>query len=87
MKTPKLTRKVLGDHERLGDAIDRVLTKSKKRRKLTKHVLRLQDRLKKLVPRDAWHVYLKLEALVNERAILEQDEISEWAFEARRRSR
>ena len=85
MKTPKLSRKVLRDHERLGDAVDKVLTKSKKRRKLTKHVLRLQDRLKKLVSRDAWRVYLKLETVVNERAILEQDEIAEWAFAAGRR--
>lgn len=48
-----LTRKVLRDHERLGDAIDRVLSKSKNRRRLTKKIIRLQDRLKKLVPREA----------------------------------
>lgn len=87
MKTPKLTRKVLRDHERLGDAIDRVLMKSKNRRKLTKKILRLQDRMKRFVSVEAWHVYLKLEQVVNERAILEQDLLVEWAFEAGRRSR
>ena len=88
MKTPKLTRQALRDHERLADAIDRVLMKSKRRRKLTKKILRLQDRLKKLVSVEAWHVYLKLEAIVNERAIVDQDESADWAFEAgRRRSR
>lgn len=56
MRTPKLTRKVLRDHERLGDAIDCVLVKSKKRRKLTKKILRLQDRLKRLVSVEAWNV-------------------------------
>ena len=50
-----------------------------------KKILRLQDHLKKLVSREAWHVYLKLEAVVNERGILEQDELVEWTFEARRR--
>lgn len=87
MKTPKLTRKVLRDHERLGDAIDRVLMKSKKRRKLTKKILRLQDRLKRLVSVEAWHVYLKLEEVVNERAIVEQDLLVEWAFESGQKQR
>ena len=75
MKTPKLTRKVIRDHERLGDAIDGVLSKSKERRKLTKKILRLQDRLKRLVSVEAWHVYLKLEATVNERVMLEQEDL------------
>jgi len=43
--------------------------------------------LKRLVSVEAWHVYLKLEATVSQRAMLEQDELVEWALEAGRRSR
>lgn len=85
MDVPNLTPEIMSDHDALSDMINKLLLASKKMGKLTKRVVRAQDRLHRVVGRRAWAKYMMLEEVVNERAGHEMDVIIRWAFDAGRR--
>ncbi len=86
MKTPRLTRKILTDEDALGLAIDEVLLGSKPFRQVSRRVRNVQRKLRRMMSRDAWKTYLRLEEVVNERAFIEGNLLVEWAFKSGRRS-
>jgi hypothetical protein len=86
MKTTPLTKIILNDEDALGLAIDEVLLRSKTFRRASRHVRKLQRKLRRKMTRDAWRLYLHLEEVVNDRAIVEQDVLIRWAFESGRRA-
>jgi hypothetical protein len=84
-KTPRLTKKILHDEDALGLAIDAVLLRSNRFRRASRCVRKLQRKLRRMITRDAWLTYLRLEEVVNERAAIEADVLVEWAFKSGRR--
>ena len=54
---------------------------------LSKKIRRWGRRLHEAVDADAWMLYLRLEELVNDRAVMEQDLLVAWAFEQGRTRR
>lgn len=67
--------------------IDSVLLGSKRLRRLSKNMLKAQQRLQHAVDADGWRAYLLLEQLVNERAEEEMHFLVRWALAAGARSR
>ena len=67
--------------------IDAMLIGSKPLRAMTKKVLKAQRRLRKAVDDDGWKAYLKLEAIVNERASTEAELLVRWALSHGARSK
>jgi hypothetical protein len=82
-----LTPDILSDVDAFGSAIDQMLLRSKRYRKMTRRVLRAQGRLRRAVRWKGWARYLRLEEVVNERAGHENELLIRWAFEQGRRSR
>jgi len=75
----------MNDDDALAVAVNELLLGSKSIRRLSKRVLRAQDRLQKAVDRRAWKRYLRLEVIGNDRTSQEMDLIIRWAFEAGKR--
>lgn len=70
---------VTGD-EAIDLVIDAVLIGNDGLRKQTKQILKQQKKLRHAVDDDAWHTFLKLEELVNERASAQMDLLLRWAL-------
>jgi hypothetical protein len=67
--------------------IDAVLIGNGTLRKLTKKILKHQNKLRHAVDDDAWHVFLKLEELLNERASAQMGLLLRWGLAHGSRSR
>lgn len=78
---------LLTGDEAIEIVIDAVMLGSKPLRKLTKNVLRAQQRLRRRVDDDGWKGYLKLEEIVNARASMQMDVLVRWALAHGSRSR
>ena len=77
---------ISGD-EAIDLVIDAVLIGSKPLRRMTRRILRVERKLRKAVDDDAWHVFLKLEELLNERASKHADILIRWGLGHGSRSR
>lgn len=82
MKAPRLTKKIVADEDALGAAVNEVLLRSKASRRASRRVRKVQRTLRRAATYDAWHAYLHVEEVVNDRAAVEQDVLVRWAFEA-----
>lgn len=78
---------LVSNDEAIDLVIDSVLMGSKRLRRLSKNILKAQQRLQHAVDADGWRLYLALEELVNERAEEEMDLLVRWALTAGARSR
>ena len=87
MKAPCLCPDVVADDDVLALAIDKMLLRSTKLRKLSRKVRRAQERLRRALDDRSWRVYLRLEEIVNHRVAVEGEALVRWAFEAGRSSR
>ncbi|MGH7295919.1 MAG: hypothetical protein ACRELB_13335 [Polyangiaceae bacterium] len=85
MKSPCLTPEIVADDDALALAIQDRLLGSGAMRRLTRRVRRAQDRLQRVVNREAWARYMVLEEHVNDRSSQEVDLLIRWAFEAGKR--
>ena len=77
----------IDSHEALNLVIDAVLIGNSSLRKLTKKILKQQAKLRRAVDDDAWHMFLKLEELLNERASAQMDVLLRWGLAHGSRSR
>lgn len=78
---------LVSDDEAIDLVIDAVLLGSKRLRRLSKKILRAQQRLQHAADADGWRAYLLLEELVNERADVQMHLLVRWALAAGARSR
>lgn len=67
--------------------VDAVAVGSKSVRRLTKKILKAQERLRRALHDDAWKAYLRLEELTNDRASKQMDLVVRWALAVGIRSR
>ncbi len=86
LRLPRLDEEVLSDHDALGNAIDKVLLKTKVFVRLSNKIRRRQRELRRLVDEPGWHAYLRVEEATNERAIEESELLVRWAFTLGRRA-
>jgi hypothetical protein len=86
-KRPALDLKTLKDAAKLDDVLNEVVAGDLKTRAMSKQVLSLQNRLRRLVDDRGWQTFLKLEELVNGRTWAINVVVARWAFLEGRRAR
>ncbi len=86
-KTDDFPPDLIDADEALDLVVDGVLIGNDGLRKLTKKILKTQKKLRHAVDDEGWAAYLRLEALVNERASAQMDVLVRWALTHGSRSR
>jgi hypothetical protein len=78
---------LISSDEAIDMIVDAVLTGSKPLGKLTKDVLKAQERLRRVVDDDGWAAYLRLEEVLNERTSMQMELLVMWAVSVGARAR
>ncbi len=77
---PQLDPATVADDQRFGAAIGEVADHDVEYRTASRKIVRLQERLRERVGKDAWSVYLALETAVNDRNADFDERLVRWAF-------
>jgi len=85
-RLPRLDQRVLLDADRFGVAVGELFDAAPEMRRHRRRIIRLQNRLRKLVSDETWLAYLHLESAEAGRLNDAVDLVAAWAFlQGRRR--